>query len=168
MRRVGLWAGGSLVLAAALVGAAVMLTGPAVHQPLAFNHRVHLRDAGMTCPDCHAHALDGVRATIPNVEVCSGCHDKVQGDSPAEAAVVEHVRTGKPILWRKVYVVPDNVYFSHRRHTTLGGIKCETCHGAIGERTKPVARQLVRVAMNRCIACHLEKGATNDCVGCHR
>ncbi len=168
MKRVRLWAALALTLAVLLGGAAVILGRSSVRQPIAFNHHVHLKDAGMACPDCHLHALDGVRATIPNVEVCASCHDKAQGGSPAEAAVVEHVRTKQPIPWRKVYLVPDNVYFSHRRHTALGGIKCETCHGGIGDRTRPVTRQLVPVAMNRCIDCHVEKGAMNDCVGCHR
>jgi hypothetical protein len=157
-----------LALVALAGGAVVILARAPVSQPIAFNHRVHLKDAGMACPDCHVHALDGVRATIPNVEVCASCHDKAQGKSAAEAAVVEHVRTKQPIPWRKVYLVPDHVYFSHRRHTTLGGIKCETCHGAIGDRTQPVGRQLVPVAMDRCVGCHVEKGALNDCVGCHR
>jgi len=168
MTRVKLWAGLSLVVVVLLAGAAIMLARPSVHQPIAFNHRVHIKDAGMACHDCHLHALDGMRATIPNVDVCTACHDKAQGHSSAEAAVVEHVRTGQPIPWRKVYLVPDHVYFSHRRHTTLGKIECETCHGRIGERTQPVTTQLVRVAMNRCVGCHIEKGAMNDCVGCHR
>ncbi len=168
MSRIALSIAATLAVVALLGGAAFVLFPAPVRQPIAFNHRIHLKDAGMACPDCHVHALDGVRATIPNVEVCASCHDKAQGKTAAEAAVVEHVKNGQPIPWRKVYVIPEHVYFSHRRHTTLAKIECETCHGRMIERTQPVARPLVPIAMSRCVDCHVEKGALNDCVGCHR
>ncbi len=155
----------ALLLAA---GAAVWVTAGSVKQPIAFNHRLHLEKGGLECTDCHHYALTGVRATIPNIETCGNCHGEATTDSPEEARVVEHVQAETPILWKKVYRVPDHVYFSHRRHAALGGIECETCHGEIGARERPLSRPLVKVTMDGCMDCHQERGVSNDCILCHR
>ena len=165
-----------IVLASSIFSAAVLaalglavaaLAGPAV-QPIAFNHKTHVDANSLECVDCHAHALDGVRATIPEIGVCAACHSEPQGDSAAEAEVVEHVRAGTPIAWVQVHWVPDHVYFSHRRHAALGEIACEVCHGKVRERVLPFTRPAVRLRMSWCIACHERTEARNDCVACHR
>ncbi len=138
-----------------------------VTQPVAFNHNLHVEEVGAECADCHRWALSGVRATIPNVEVCVDCHEEVQGESAEEAQVVEYVTTGQPIPWQKVYRVPAHVYFSHRRHTAIAGLECEVCHGQVGERTEPVTRPHRRPTMNDCMECHDQSGASNDCIHCH-
>ncbi|MGB3562865.1 MAG: cytochrome c3 family protein [Thermoanaerobaculia bacterium] len=157
---------GVLVLLA--VGVAVSLAPGPITQPIAFNHRLHVEDLGSECTDCHLYAETGVRATIPNLEVCADCHEEAQTESAAEALLVEHIQTNDPIPWRQIYWVPDHVLFSHRRHTAIGGIECETCHGAMGDREKPVTRQVIRLSMNRCMKCHDESGVSNDCLLCHR
>ena len=161
----------SCVLAVAVlaaIGLVVAALAAPVDQPIAFNHRVHLEAGGLECVDCHAHALDGVRATIPELEVCAACHSEPQGGSAAEAEVVEHVRAVTPIGWVQVHWVPDHVYFSHRRHAALGEIACEVCHGKVRERVLPFTRPAVRPQMSWCIACHERTEARNDCVACHR
>lgn len=150
------------------VGVALSLPTLSISQPIAFNHRLHVQDVGSECTDCHLYAATGVRATIPNVDVCSNCHEEAQTESPEEARLVEYIRTGEPIPWRKIYRVPDHVFFSHRRHTAIGGIECATCHGAVGEREAPVTRQAIRLSMNRCMSCHDDAGVSNDCLLCHR
>jgi len=155
----------ALVLAA---GAAVTLPSRSIDQPIAFNHRLHVEDLGSECTDCHLYALTGVRATIPNVEVCADCHAEVQTDSAEEAKLVSYVESGEPIPWRKVYRVPDHVYFSHRRHTAIGGLECATCHGPMNEATEPISRPYARVTMNGCMECHEETGTSNDCLLCHK
>lgn len=156
------------VLAVVVVAVAVSLAPAPIAQPIAFNHRLHVEDLGSDCTDCHLYAETGVRATIPNLEVCADCHEEAQTESMEEALVVEHIQSNEPIRWRKIYRVPEHVFFSHRRHTALGGIECETCHGAVGESEEPVTRQVVRLSMNRCMDCHDETGASNDCLLCHR
>lgn len=155
------------VLAASGVAVA-RLSRTRVEQPIAFNHRLHVTELGNECTDCHLYAENGVRATIPNLEVCSFCHEEAQTDSPEEAKVVDFVQKGQKIPWRKVYWVPSHVYFSHRRHTAIAGLACSECHGAMEERELPVSERAVPVTMNGCIACHDQKGARNDCVLCHR
>jgi hypothetical protein len=152
----------------ALGGAVLWAAWRPIEQPLAFDHNLHVQELEMECADCHLYALNGVRATIPNIEVCADCHDEALTESVEEARLVEYVLAGERVPWRKIYWVPQHVYFSHRRHTKLGGIECETCHGAIGERVEPVDRQLVRITMNGCMRCHEESGVSNDCLLCHR
>ena len=152
----------------ALIGETLAVLAQSVTQPIAFNHRLHIQDVGAECTDCHRFALEGVRATIPNIEVCIECHEEPVTDSAEEARTIEHIQEGVPIPWRKVYYVPDHVYFSHRRHTALGGIDCTRCHGVIEEREKPLSRPLVRLNMDDCMNCHREAEASNDCVSCHR
>jgi hypothetical protein len=139
-----------------------------VRQPIAFNHRVHVEEAGADCTDCHLYARTGVRATIPNLEVCGQCHEKVETDSQAEARLIEHIQQADPIPWQKVNWVPDHVYFSHRRHATIAKIECETCHGAMREREQPVTRPATSMTMEACMACHERAGTSNDCTRCHR
>lgn len=155
------------IVPGSVLGVLVALAG-SVTQPIAFNHRLHIEEVGLECTDCHIYALEGVRATIPNIEVCGDCHEEAMTESAEEALTVEHIRDGIPIPWRKVYHVPEHVYFSHRRHTTLGGIDCEQCHGAMEEREQPLTDPLVPLGMDECLDCHRQADATTDCILCHR
>jgi hypothetical protein len=155
------------MVAVVATGALLAMNPRPARQPINFNHRLHVEDSGLECGDCHLHALTGVRATIPNVGVCLDCHDEVQTESPEEAKVVAYVQAGEPIPWRKVYLLPDHVYFSHRRHTTIAGLECEVCHGPVGERVDPVSRPFTPMTMDACMECHDASGASNDCIYCH-
>ena len=149
-------------------GAVFSLTTRSITQPIAFNHRLHVEELGAECSDCHLYALTGVRATIPNIQVCGHCHSEALTESAEEARLIEYVEAGDPIPWRRVYWVPDHVYFSHRRHSAAGDIECERCHGAVGERVEPLTHQLVPLTMDGCMDCHDETGTSNDCLLCHR
>lgn len=151
------------------VGAsALWLFSESISQPIAFNHRLHIEEVGAECTDCHLYALSGVRATIPNVQVCSSCHEERINDSEDDARLIQHVEAESPIPWKKVYWLPNHVYFSHRRHAALAEIKCQVCHGAMETREKPVTSTYVDLKMNWCIDCHTQNHATNDCIACHR
>jgi hypothetical protein len=159
---------GLLVLAVlAAVGVAVATSRRAISQPILFNHQLHVEELGAECTDCHQHVLSGVRATIPNIDVCIDCHEEAQTESPEEARLVEYIQAGEPVPWVKVYTVPDHVYFSHRRHAAIAEIACETCHGDVGQRTEPVVRPAVDMTMDHCMTCHEQSGASNDCIWCH-
>ena len=159
-------AAGATVL---VLGAALFL-GPleSVNQPLVFSHSKHTEDLGLPCTTCHLYAETGTRATIPNIEVCGMCHTAPLTDFPEEARLVEHIQAGEPIPWSKVYWIPDHVFFSHRRHTSVAEIGCETCHGDVGGRATPLTKRLVKISMDRCMDCHWATGASNDCISCHR
>jgi hypothetical protein len=139
------------------------LPGPAVKQPLPFSHKVHAA-TGTTCFDCHQSARTQARAGIPNAAACMVCHRAVKTDSPAVLAVKQYADRGTTIDWRRVYRVPDFVFFSHQRHVA-GGVACADCHGPV--ETRDVLAKEVSVGMTACMNCHQQRKASNACNVCH-
>ncbi len=157
------------IVAVTIVGVAAVfaLSGPAIEQPLAFNHSLHVEEFGAYCTDCHLYAETGIRATIPPLAVCADCHDEALGESEAEAWLVERIAADEPIGWQKLYSVEDHIFFSHRRHTTVGEIECAECHGDMASLTEPPPRPLVPISMDTCMDCHYERDVANGCISCH-
>lgn len=174
------------VLALVAVALVACDRGSAVTQPIAFNHRVHV-ESGLDCGFCHeavesaAHA--GIPATdtcmvchedttaMPGDENCGRCHDVGEGEHEelSDQAKLQHLAAqGEPIPWRRIYDLPDHVYFSHRRHVTVAGIGCPECHGDVAGLDRPAPRPLVHHDMDWCMRCHETRGASNDCIHCHR
>ncbi|MFQ6607416.1 MAG: cytochrome c3 family protein [Fidelibacterota bacterium] len=137
-------------------------------QPLLFNHKVHIVDQDMDCETCHAQVSIHARATLPSVKTCKKCHSQPLTNSTVESELLAYISKSAEIPWSRIYEVPDHVYFSHRRHVTLGNVKCETCHGNVQELAEPAEYPLVAVKMDNCMKCHEEHQITNDCLACHR
>jgi len=138
-------------------------------QPISYNHNLHVEDEGLECIDCHDTAEDAAYATIPVLEVCIDCHDtEPVSESPDEAMLIAHIEGGIEIGWNRIYSVPSHVYFSHRRHVTLGELDCSVCHGAVSEQTQPVVAPVTPLSMDWCMDCHYENKVINDCLACHR
>lgn len=137
-----------------------------VKQPIAFNHKIHAEN-DLECLDCHSYFQEHASSGKPSIETCSSCHEEAMGESKNEEKIVEYVNSGKEVEWQRLYQVPEDVFFSHRRHVVLGNIECKICHGAIGESTKPPSKPM-RITMKKCMKCHEEKDVTNDCISCHR
>src|SRR3989304_1062587 len=114
-----------------------------INQPISYNHKLHIEKAELNCVDCHKFVETMASATIPNIDVCSDCHSgEPLSDSPEELMLLKYIEAGEKIPWQKIYTVPAHVYFSHRRHVTIGEIEC--------------------------LKCHKEKKVTYDCLACHR
>ena len=140
-----------------------------VSQPLAFNHRVHIENAGLTCKECHLNVEKMAVATIPTLEICQTCHtDAPLSKSPAEQELFKYAAEKKEIPWIQIYSLPEHVYFSHRRHVTIGGLECSSCHGNVAAMTTPVSYPATPMKMENCIGCHRQHKVTNDCLACHR
>lgn len=139
-----------------------------VRQPIRFSHHLHVVKNGITCDTCHLYYTEYQRAGLPPLNVCANCHQSPMGNSGEEAKVVSYVQQGKSIPWVRIYHVPSHVYFSHRRHVTLGKVDCQVCHGNVKERTTPFVRPVVNVSMQFCINCHKQHKVTTDCIACHR
>lgn len=137
-----------------------------VKQPVAFNHKIHA-DNDLECLDCHFYFQEHASSGKPSIETCSSCHEEPLGESKNEEIIVEYVNSGREVEWQRLYQVPEDVFFSHRRHVVLGNVECEICHGDIGESSKPPAKP-IRITMKKCMKCHEEKDVTNDCISCHR
>ena len=159
MRR---YLGAAIVTAAVAAAWIAMLPQAPIRQPMVFPHAKHQTTG---CVVCHKGAGASARAGLPDVAVCSKCH----ATAPAGTnAVWDAAVSRKTIAWVQVTHVPEHVMFSHRRHTTLGGLQCESCHGDMKQRWVPPGRSLVRLNMTTCLSCHKREGAAEDCAACHR
>ncbi|MDP4797719.1 MAG: c-type cytochrome [Crocinitomicaceae bacterium] len=156
-------------------------------QPIAYPHAIHAGTNGIDCKYCHSSVTKSKSAGIPSVNVCMNCHKQINGRTPAQQEQIAKIYdaagwnpegagsyTGKtkPIVWNKVHVLPDHVYFNHSQHVVVGGVDCKQCHG---DMTKQVENQKVwpveelnkiegnipltkpTMTMGWCIECHDKK-----------
>ena len=141
--------------------------GPAVKQPLAFNHKKHL-EKEVVCSGCHDTVEKLAAAGKPKLETCMLCHETPLGQTAAEEQVRQYAARGEEIRWSRLYKLPEHVFFPHQSHVVAGKIECKTCHGAIGESVSPPKRPEINLTMNDCLACHRSRGVTIDCIACHK
>lgn len=120
-------------------------------QPVAFSHKHHVDELGLTCRYCHVYVEDSSFAGIPQTEVCMGCHSQIWTDSPALEPVVASYQNNTPIVWNRVYDLPDYVYFDHSIHLNKG-VACVKCHDQVNEM--PAVRKAEPLQMAWCLQCH--------------
>jgi mono/diheme cytochrome c family protein len=153
-------------------------------QPIAFPHDKHAGINGIDCKYCHNSVTKSKSAGIPTVNVCMNCHKQISGEGKPYEGEVKKIYaaagwdpsvpgryTGKtqPIVWNKVHVLPDHVYFNHSQHVVVGGIDCKQCHGDMTKMNEAVKVQPVAelnkiegniklskptLTMGWCIECH--------------
>ncbi|MCC6702808.1 MAG: c-type cytochrome [Fluviicola sp.] len=153
-------------------------------QPIAFPHDIHAGKNGIDCKYCHNSANKSKSAGLPTVNVCMNCHKQISGNTPDQQEKIKAIYeaagwdgtkyTGKtkPIVWNKVHVLPDHVYFNHSQHVEVGGVDCKQCHGDMTKmnetaKVQPVAElnkvegniplTKATLTMGWCIECHGEK-----------
>jgi hypothetical protein len=176
-------------------------------QPINFSHAIHT-DPDITegiegdtdlerCLYCHSFREDGTFAGIPELEICTECHDdpgSALGESAEEERFLEeYVAHEKEVPWLIYSKQPDCVYFTHIAHVEMGKIDCQTCHGYHGEAHnlpeykknrltgysiniwgKNIAGLKAntwdRMKMDDCAECHTQKGRedNNACFVCHK
>lgn len=163
------------------LGVAACDRGSAVTQPIAFNHQLHV-EMGLDCTYCHESVEKAPAAGVPSLDTCVMCHapsDEAAGedcedcdDGGGEETDLQRLKgygaRGEPVPWRRIYELPDHVYFSHRRHVTVAEVGCAECHGDVPSLAAPAPRPLVDHDMDWCLGCHVARGATTDCIHCHR
>ena len=154
-------------------------------QPVDFSHKVHAEKAGQKCDDCHVFRDDGSFAGAPALDKCASCHAAPMGDTAAEKSFVDrYVTPGRQPQWLTYARQPENVYFSHASHVKRAQLKCERCHGDIGQSDKLPPYQEDRVsgysrdiwgtagrpgmAMDDCEDCHRQQGRKDSCMDCHK
>jgi len=150
------------------VGRATFRPTETVTQPIQFNHQKHVADLGLECTTCHEYYTTSAHSGLHALTTCLTCHDPAVTDSPEEATLVELGGQDPQPRFRKLFRLPNHVYYSHRRHVVAAGLPCETCHGGIAATTVPPPRPLVRITMSTCMDCHAERNVTTDCTLCHR
>ncbi|MEK6777886.1 MAG: cytochrome c3 family protein [bacterium] len=140
----------------------------AIEQPIQYNHYKHTQKLEIECVMCHQGVKDGVRATLPSVEICMGCHSEPQTNSPEEEKIRKFASKNEEIPWKRLFEVPNHVFFSHRRHVSVAGLDCTKCHGDMAFRKTPPSKAPMKISMNACLSCHRKLHAKTDCVSCHR
>lgn len=138
-------------------------------QPVKYNHAKHIK-LGMECAACHTGAYDSDRAVIPEAQKCGFCHKPDRDFPPTSSSLAQYIEEGE-IPWIQLHKVPRHVYFSHRRHTKLGGLDCSVCHGDVKSMEQPFVKRYFPAGldgMNRCVECHRKEHVSTDCLGCHR
>ena len=150
-------------LAAAQTPPAKYIPPPPV-QPLPFSHKQHI-SAGLECKNCHEVPEPGDFAGIPAADKCMICHAGIKKDSPHIQRLAAYHSQNTPVPWKRVYRIPDYVFFSHKEHLNRAKAICETCHGPVRERD--VMRKEKETSMAACMDCHRTAGASLACDFCH-
>ncbi len=162
-------------------------------QPIAFPHAIHTGTNGIDCKYCHNSVTKSKSAGLPTVNVCMNCHKQINGRTPEQQEQIAKIYSAagwdpegmsysgktKEIVWNKVHVLPDHVYFNHSQHVVVGGIDCKQCHGDMTKMTETVKVQPVSelnkvegnialtkptLTMGWCIECHGEKEISNGSI----
>jgi len=143
--------GGPILLMAWVRTPYITGRGVPFDQPIAFDHRHHVRDDGIDCLYCHATAERDASAGIPTTALCLNCHNQIWNDSPLLEMVWRSYASHRPIRWVRVNRLPDFVFFNHAVHTS-SGIGCETCHGRVDRMAR--VYQSAPLTMGWCLECH--------------
>ena len=93
-----------------------------------------------------------------------GCHTTVKTDSPDIQKLAQYDAKNEEIPWRRVYRLPEFVYWSHKQHVTDAKITCDACHGNVPQLD--VMQRVKDMSMPTCIECHKERSARVACT-CH-
>ncbi len=129
-----------------------------------FSHKAHVVENDMECTDCHAGAVAKDRASMPEISICTGCHEEPEKGSKIAVALeklANREKTGRP-MWQMMHKGGE-LLFSHNTHAGIEDLKagkkktaCASCHGDVGASTTLSKAMVSR--MKSCMACH-EKGS---------
>jgi hypothetical protein len=133
-------------------------------QPIPYSHKTHLA-LDLQCRTCHTNPEPGAMMTFPATATCMNCHNTVATKKPAIVKLAQFAKSQQPIPWVRVYTLLPGVQWSHRKHLE-GGMKCETCHGAVAD-LDAMAMVTSVTAMGTCINCHQMNNAKTTCNTCH-
>lgn len=148
------------------------------HQPIDFNHALHVEEVDDGCESCHYFREDGSFSGIPDLASCMECHEDVIGVSEEEEKfVAEYVVPEREVAWLVYSRQPDCVYFSHAAHVVAGNMECAECHGHIGEsehtrvyeenRISGYSRDIWGKSMAGLARNPWDRMKMNDCSKCH-
>jgi len=122
-----------------------------VDQPIAFDHRHHVRDDGIDCIYCHYGAERSAFAGAPPTSVCMNCHSQVWQRSQRLEPVLASWFDDEPVRWQRVHQVAQFAYFDHSAHVSHG-VGCVECHGRVDLMGQVHAVE--PLTMSWCLACH--------------
>lgn len=122
-----------------------------VWQPVPFSHAHHVGELRIDCRYCHTSVDRAAAAGMPSTDVCMQCHSQIWTEAEMLAPVRASWQEGVPLRWKRVYELPDYVYFEHAVHVR-SGIECAVCHGDVDRM--PLVFEAVEHTMQWCLDCH--------------
>jgi hypothetical protein len=120
-------------------------------QPVPFSHEHHVGGLGIDCRYCHTSVEVSGFAGIPPTKTCMNCHAQIWTNAPMLEPVRESFRSGRSLVWTRVYDLPDFVYFDHSIHVNKG-VGCDSCHGPVDRM--PLMEAETNLQMEWCLNCH--------------
>src|SRR5689334_8060013 len=87
--------------------------GVAREQPVPFSHQHHVSGLGIDCRYCHTSVEVSSFAGIPPTKTCMNCHSQIWTNAEMLEPIRASFRTGTPVQWQRVNMLPDFVYFNH-------------------------------------------------------
>ncbi|MFZ5891487.1 MAG: cytochrome c3 family protein [Myxococcota bacterium] len=142
----------ALAVALAIVAACVE-RGPA-----RFPHQAHLTGTAcahgcLSCNTCHTPSQDGRESKLPELSLCTSCH---QHDATRISKVL-HVKPERP---------SGPIIFDHDQHLAMPEIRgqCVGCHAGVVENKRPPLPP-----MSQCLTCHEHQSQwdAGQCTPCH-
>ena len=128
-----------------------------------FSHGFHVKEAGLSCVDCHGEAATSTQASdnlLAPMAVCQSCHEEqlknnctychLSSDTAAYAASPNPLR---------------ELRFSHQAHVDGQKVACEACHVDLDRATASIGE--IIPSMATCNTCHNDVKASNACEACH-
>lgn len=125
--------------------------GNAKAQPVPFSHKHHVDQLKIDCRYCHATVEQVAHAGFPSTDTCMSCHSQIWTNSPLLKPVRDSYQSGEPVVWNRIYDLPDFVYFNHSVHVAKG-IGCASCHAGTNEQNLTAKAQALW--MGWCLGCH--------------
>lgn len=130
-------------------------------KPINFSHQLHVKDAEMSCADCHSMVNESQAAgdrNIPEKDICAGCHD-VEDESSCNMCHVDVDNPGS-------FPNPERGFsFNHAKHLEMDKMKCETCHAGIENQVISDGSGIP--PRETCNECHNGLDASMQCMQCH-
>ena len=135
-------------------------------QPVYFSHRVHAGVKQINCRFCHPYVERSQNAGLPAVEKCFYCHEYIIPNHPEIQKEKSYYVNNQPVPWKRIFILPDFVYFRHIPHVKWANLDCSNCHGDVAQKDRLETKVF---QMGFCIGCHRKLNAQLDCwLACHR
>ncbi|HEY3251711.1 MAG TPA: cytochrome c3 family protein [Ignavibacteria bacterium] len=127
-----------------------------------FNHKLHVKDVGIKCEDCHLKAVTSASSKDnlnPTKPYCATCHD-VNDQKNCNFCHYDGV-------FKKLKATKSELNFSHKKHFTEQKQLCLDCHHDLDNVKFSKEAVLVTPKMETCYSCHDNRKASKNCEGCH-